>query len=218
MNKWLTVMLLLFCHISQAQFLDKLTVEMGTELPIQIGIRAHGDINDSFYASAGVGYLPEFYSGMVDTFTLGTTVEASKINSKSIGDSIVIDLRGGWRSKSSTKFYIDGGYTGFIGGKGHADGGMMNDFIDFNKYFLNDDFTVKSNLHSLNVHVGMRYKVSQKMQMAFEAGIIKPLNATVTVEGFADSQFNLDNLARDLGAEWKNAFIMTASAWVVIKL
>lgn len=222
------VSLFLFSLNAQSQFLQNFSFELGTELPTYLGIRAHGDLNDEFYLSASLGYVPSFYAGMLESMTLGTSKEEAKITSKSVSDSMYFEFAAGYKFNGSLNPYISTSFSMMNGGGENFYGNEILDFIyarNLNFYFYGplpnslDNYKVSSNVSSISLKGGISYPAGDSLTLNFEAGIVKPVSTKTTVEtSFYVDPRDLDLLKEDIDNSWKGSVILTAALWAVIEL
>lgn len=223
--KYILVILMSFFAItSQAQFLKKIDLSMGTNLPTELGARVKYNFNSNFYGELGLGYLPDFYAGLMENFLLGLSDGENEIMKETIGNSTVLNIGAGYRFRGP--YYISGSYTYMTGGAGQATGAQMNNFLyDIAAPWphpdpINEDeaYDIETNISALSIKAGMEYKVNPKFTLGIEAGLVKPISAGNKVRNQYTNPLILHDMEKFLEQSWKDSIILTIGVWAQLKL
>lgn len=209
---------------SHAEFLKGMEVQGGMELPFQIGARGKVYLPANFFITAGLGYAPSFFLDVYGDLSgsLGIMGEnTGKAVAKSIGDSIVIDIRGGYSFDPDEGFYIEGGYLMMTGGGGSVDHDVIEGAIDFDYsgFSEGDSVELAATTHNLTVHIGYMLLLSERLSLLFDVGLIKPLIASVEATPQGTSSFVSDTIKQDVEPYIEDklkteAIIPTATVWL----
>jgi hypothetical protein len=170
---------------STSNFIQGLEVQVGTEIPVQFGVRVRADLPEDFYVLSGVGYSPPFMANAIGSLanSLGMLgPNTSKVASLALNNAFVLDLGFGYKFRTSHNFFdgffVDIGYQLMVGGGGDENITTVEGATG-NIYALSsaDTVNVKSTLNSITGHVGYTYTGFRHLVVTGEVGIIKPLAA-----------------------------------------
>lgn len=100
-----------------------LDLALGTELPLQVGVRAQAELPQRVRASLGAGILPSPYLDLVNEVCVGFgwyTEPTALLIEAALNNALVLQLQGGWRPWEDRGWTIDGGYALALLGGGLA--------------------------------------------------------------------------------------------------
>jgi hypothetical protein len=97
-----------------------LTVEAGTEFPIDVGARVTFEMPYRLQLTGGIGFMPSGYTQLINDTLVDFNVydqDTANLIQSSLQNSLLLHLRLGWRPFERHGFYFQAGYLlGFLGG------------------------------------------------------------------------------------------------------
>jgi hypothetical protein len=210
-------------------FIEGLEAQIGTEVPISVGVRVRADLPSDFYALAGVGYSPPFMANTIGSLanSLGMLgPNTSKVASLALNNAFVLDLGFGYKIRTSRNFFdgffVNVGYQLMVGNGGDENITTVEGATG-NIYYLlptNDTVNVKSTIHSVTGHFGYTFTGMRHLVITGEVGIIKPLAAVnrvtpnVNLTDPTDYLIVQNDVNNTLNNAKNNLVIPTLSLWL----
>jgi hypothetical protein len=161
-----------------------LTVEAGTEFPIDVGGRVTFELPGRLQLTSGIGFMPSGYTHLINDalvdFNVYDQATADLIQS-SLQNSLLLHLRLGWRPFERLGFYFQAGYlVGFLGGGASAAsvlaaGGRIN--VGTN----NDRYDISTTVQGITVEVGWAWLIEDRFQLRAAFGGMHTFASSSTI-------------------------------------
>ena len=167
------------------QFLKDHSVEVGVELPLNLGVHGSILLTDTTYIRLGGGYVYEkflgVFSAVAPRFGYITKAQADLMVDV-LKSSLYLDGRIGWRPYAKSREggpYIELGISSMLFGKGKTDAATVRKALDVGDD-INDieaHFSVKSNVYNATFHLGYQIPFAKNLRLNVDAGIMKIFHA-----------------------------------------
>ena len=165
------------------QFLKDHSVELGVELPLNLGIHGSVRLTDTTYIRLGAGYVYEKFLGVFSKVAphFGYISEDEAFLMVDVlKNSVYLDGRIGWRPYAKSHEggpYAELGISSMLFGKGEVDAhtvrGVLNTGDDIEK-----PYSIKSNVYNVTFHLGYQIPFAKNLRLNVDTGIIKVFYAS----------------------------------------
>lgn len=207
-----------------SSFFQGTEVLAGTEFPLQIGARLKIQLPAHFHMTFGLGYIPEFYADAFSGLSGGVGIlgeNTAELASRPLASAFMLDVRGAYSLDPDGGFFAELGYAFITGGGGEVSGDIVESAYDedYAQFDEVSTLNIEGSLHSLTVHVGYLYLLTDRLSLIADVGVLKPVIATVETSASGTSAATAAQVESDIQGYVEDAlvsqsFIPTASIWI----
>ena len=162
-------------------------VEIGTELPVALGLTASATWSNGFRLSSGIGYLPKTYveliNEVVQQFPNSYDAATGDLIEETLQSSLIWRTHLGWQWRSG--FYLDGGYGLVTLGGGTSTESLIAGLTEYEAdgFSASDNqYSVRSVLHMANFELGWKSLIDDRWTLRTALGVAVTFAASSTVE------------------------------------
>ncbi len=194
-------------------FFQGVELQVGAEIPLQVGGRVRVLLPENFYVLAGLGISPQMFTdtiGSIDNAFGLMGSSTSKAAGQAIRNAFYLDLRTGYKVRMGSKFFngffVDVGYSLMAGSGGNISTNDINNLTG-TVYPTGANADVKAVLHSLTGHMGFTFTIGKRFLLSTEAGLVKPLASVNTVSSNNISEPQASAMRQDVDSNLKSAIV-----------
>ena len=163
-------------HVKSTERAWSFGAELVTDFPIQVGAGFHAETPQGIRLHTSVGLLPSPYLDTINAFCEALDWYeplTSDLITAALENSLVLQVRLGWKPWAEYGFYFYGGYGLAALGGGLSGAEVLSALTGVNlnaPALANRAFNVDSTLHMANVEVGWEWMLNQNLALRVSLG------------------------------------------------
>ena len=166
-------------------------VEIGTELPVALGVTASTTWFDGLRVSTGLGYLPKTYveliNEVVQQFPDSYDAATGDLIEETLQSSLIWRTHLGWQWRCG--LYVDGGYSLVTLGGGTSTESLIAGLTEYeaDDFSASDNqYSVSSVLHMADLELGWKWLIGKQWTLRTALGVAVTFAASSTVDSNAE--------------------------------